>query len=81
MFLTIFYTNCSELMDSNSKYKKTLVSDVFPPLLFYDRFSEVHKFVKPNDEIALSLMNLCAASILEEFPHIVFAYGFSNEYR
>ncbi|PON85652.1 tRNAHis guanylyltransferase Thg [Trema orientale] len=43
-------------------------------------FSEVHEFVKPNDEIALNLMNSCAASVMEEFPDVVFSYGYSDEY-
>ncbi|MED6151661.1 hypothetical protein PIB30_084554 [Stylosanthes scabra] len=47
----------------------------------FHRFSELHEFVKPNDERALNLMNSCAMSVLEEFPHdIVFAYGVSDEY-
>ncbi|KAL5555840.1 hypothetical protein UlMin_038076 [Ulmus minor] len=46
----------------------------------FRRFSEVHEFVKPNDEIALNLMNSCAASVLEEFPDVVFSYGFSDEF-
>lgn len=43
-------------------------------------FSEVHEFVKPNDEVALNWMNSCAVSVMEQFPDIVFAYGFSDEY-
>ncbi|XP_061370325.1 tRNA(His) guanylyltransferase 2-like [Gastrolobium bilobum] len=47
----------------------------------FHRFSEVHEFVKPNDERALNLMNSCAVAILQEFPQdIVFAYGVSDEY-
>ncbi|XP_057725442.1 tRNA(His) guanylyltransferase 1-like isoform X1 [Arachis stenosperma] len=47
----------------------------------FHRFSELHEFVKPNDERALNLMNSCAMTVLEEFPHdIVFAYGVSDEY-
>lgn len=45
------------------------------------RFSQVHKFEKPNDETALNLMNSCASLVLEEYPDIVFAYGYSDEYR
>ncbi|PKA52168.1 tRNA(His) guanylyltransferase 2 [Apostasia shenzhenica] len=44
------------------------------------RFSAIHAFEKPNDENALKLMNSCAASMLEHFPDIVFAYGVSDEY-
>ncbi|MQL86413.1 hypothetical protein Taro_018946 [Colocasia esculenta] len=46
----------------------------------FRRFSEIHGFEKPNDERALNLMNSCAISVLEQFPDIVFAYGFSDEY-
>ncbi|RVW55106.1 tRNA(His) guanylyltransferase 1 [Vitis vinifera] len=46
----------------------------------FRRFSEVHEFEKPNDERALNLMNSCAAAMLEEYPDIVFSYGFSDEY-
>lgn len=45
------------------------------------RFSEIHKFDKPNDARALNLMNSCAVSMLEKFPDIIFAYGDSDEYR
>ncbi|KAA8530954.1 hypothetical protein F0562_005679 [Nyssa sinensis] len=46
----------------------------------FRRFSEVHEFEKPNDEIALNLMNSCATAVLEEYPDIVFSYGFNDEY-
>ncbi|XP_004494705.1 tRNA(His) guanylyltransferase 1 [Cicer arietinum] len=47
----------------------------------FHRFSEIHEFVKPNDERALNLMNSCAVAVLEEFRQdIVFAYGVSDEY-
>ncbi|KAM7493686.1 hypothetical protein LguiB_028295 [Lonicera macranthoides] len=46
----------------------------------FRRFSEVHEFEKPNDELALNLMNSCATAVLEEYPDVVFAYGFSDEY-
>lgn len=50
--------------------------------LLYDfgRFSEAHEFEKPNDAKALNLMNSCALSVLEEYPDIVFSYGFSDEF-
>lgn len=56
----------------------------YAPLTFFSfnyRFSQVHEFEKPNDETALSLMNSCSATVLEEFPDIIFAYGYSDEYR
>ncbi|GMH09297.1 hypothetical protein Nepgr_011138 [Nepenthes gracilis] len=46
----------------------------------FHKFSDVHEFQRPNDEQALNLMNACAVSVLEEYPDIVFAYGFSSEY-
>ncbi|KAI5672840.1 hypothetical protein M9H77_13204 [Catharanthus roseus] len=46
----------------------------------FSRFSEVHEFEKPNDEKVLNLMNACGSLVLDEFPDIVFAYGFSHEY-
>ncbi|XP_027355426.1 tRNA(His) guanylyltransferase 1-like [Abrus precatorius] len=47
----------------------------------FHRFSEIHEFVKPNDDRALNLMNSCAVAVLEEFwQDIVFAYGVSDEY-
>ncbi|KAK8589855.1 hypothetical protein V6N12_024246 [Hibiscus sabdariffa] len=47
---------------------------------FCSKFSEVHEFEKPNDEKALNLMNQCAMAVLEEYPDIVFSYGYSDEY-
>ncbi|KAI5356289.1 hypothetical protein L3X38_009184 [Prunus dulcis] len=46
----------------------------------FKRFSQVHEFEKPNDEVALNLMNSCAICVSEEFPDVVFLYGFSDEY-
>ncbi|XP_033147610.1 uncharacterized protein LOC103867714 [Brassica rapa] len=46
----------------------------------FSRFSQVHEFEKPNDEAALNLLNSCSAAVLEEFPDIIFAYGYSDEY-
>jgi len=45
------------------------------------RFSTIHSFDKPNDGTALRLMNESASLMMEQYPDIVFAYGFSNEYR
>ena len=46
----------------------------------FHRFTSEHEFVKPNDIRALSLMDVCARSVMEEFRDIVFAYGQSDEY-
>ncbi|CAN7115342.1 unnamed protein product [Brassica rapa subsp. narinosa] len=77
---------------ANSKYeyvKSFELEDevMFPNLIVvridgrdFARFSQVHEFEKPNDEAALNLMNSCSAAVLEEYPDIIFAYGFSDEY-
>ncbi|KAL0675455.1 hypothetical protein Bca4012_003436 [Brassica carinata] len=51
----------------------------FPPSYLFNhyRFSLVHEFEKPNDETSLNLMNSCPAVVLEEYPNIIFAYGYS----
>uniref|UniRef100_A0A453JSS0 tRNA(His) guanylyltransferase n=1 Tax=Aegilops tauschii subsp. strangulata TaxID=200361 RepID=A0A453JSS0_AEGTS len=46
----------------------------------FDQFSLIHSFDKPNDETALRLMNACASLMMEQFPDIIFGYGFDNEY-
>ncbi|CAN0887933.1 tRNA(His) guanylyltransferase 1 [Linum grandiflorum] len=46
----------------------------------FHKFSEVHKFEKPNDQQALKLMNECAVHVLEEYPEVMFSYGVSDEY-
>lgn len=46
----------------------------------FDQFSTIHSFDKPNDETALRLMNESASLMMEQYPDIVFAYGFNNEY-
>lgn len=45
------------------------------------RFSEVHEFEKPNDKQALELMNECTKAVSEQFPDVMFSYGYSDEYR
>ncbi|TQD80004.1 hypothetical protein C1H46_034438 [Malus baccata] len=77
---------------ANSKYEYVksyeVEDEVFLPNLIvvridgrdFQRFSEVHEFEKPNDEVALNLMNSCAISVSEAFPDVVFSYGFSDEY-
>ncbi|CAG0920035.1 unnamed protein product [Notodromas monacha] len=47
----------------------------------FHKFSDVHKYAKPNDARALRLMNKAALRVLVEFsPEIVLAYGQSDEY-
>lgn len=46
----------------------------------FHRFSDVHKFVKPNDERALGLMTKAAECVIKEFNDIIIAYGQSDEY-
>ncbi|WZY92724.1 hypothetical protein YC2023_065053 [Brassica napus] len=77
---------------ANSKYEYVksfeLEDEQLPNLILvridgrdFSRFSQVHEFEKPNDEAALNLLNSCSAAVLEEFPDIIFAYGYSDEYR
>ncbi|GLU13218.1 hypothetical protein SLE2022_298630 [Rubroshorea leprosula] len=77
---------------ANSKYEYVksfeVEDEVMPPNIIvvriegrdFERFSAVHEFEKPNDEKAVKLMNSCATSVLEEYPDIVFAYGYGHEY-
>lgn len=46
----------------------------------FHRFSDVHHFVKPNDERALNLMTRSAQCVMEEYKDIVLSYGQSDEY-
>ncbi|KAK6174339.1 hypothetical protein SNE40_017637 [Patella caerulea] len=46
----------------------------------FHRFSDVHHFVKPNDERALGLMSRAAQKVLEDFKDVVLAYGQSDEF-
>eukprot|EP00917_Polyrhabdina_sp_WS-2016_P024729 GHVP01053431.1.p1 GENE.GHVP01053431.1~~GHVP01053431.1.p1 ORF type:complete len:248 (+),score=35.57 GHVP01053431.1:2-745(+) len=46
----------------------------------FTKFSQVHKFAKPNDTNALALMTACASYVMKQFPDIIFAYGQSDEY-
>jgi len=46
----------------------------------FTRFSELHKFEKPNDKRALDLMDACAKEVLNEFPDVRIAFGESDEY-
>ncbi|XP_013397841.1 probable tRNA(His) guanylyltransferase isoform X2 [Lingula anatina] len=46
----------------------------------FHKFSDLHKFVKPNDDRSLNLMTKAAETILQEFDDIVLAYGQSDEY-
>ncbi|KAK4764346.1 hypothetical protein SAY87_013784 [Trapa incisa] len=77
---------------ANSKYEYVksfeLEDEVMLPNLIlvrltyrnFERFSEIHEFEKPNDGKALNLMNSCAIAVLEEYPDVVFSYGFHDEY-
>ncbi|GJW96693.1 tRNA(His) guanylyltransferase 1-like protein isoform X2 [Tanacetum coccineum] len=77
---------------ANSKYEYVksfeLEDEVMYPNLIvvriyghnFERFSEINEFEKPNDERALNLMNSCATSVIEQYPDIVFAYGYGDEY-
>ncbi|KAI3451063.1 hypothetical protein Pfo_007728 [Paulownia fortunei] len=76
---------------ANSKYEYVksfeVEDEIMPPNIIivrvngrdFRRFSEVHEFEKPNDKKALELMNECAKAVLEQFPDIIFSYGYSDE--
>ncbi|KAL0945493.1 hypothetical protein HGRIS_000978 [Hohenbuehelia grisea] len=46
----------------------------------FHRFSEEHKFSKPNDVRALQLMDCAARTIMEEYKDIVLGFGESDEF-
>ncbi|CAH0380617.1 unnamed protein product [Bemisia tabaci] len=46
----------------------------------FTRFSDVHKFEKPNDRRALELMTRAASYVMEELKEISLAFGTSDEY-
>ncbi|KAK5865057.1 hypothetical protein PBY51_016252 [Eleginops maclovinus] len=46
----------------------------------FHKFTEQHKFTKPNDIRALGLMSRSARSVMEELEDIVIAYGQSDEF-
>ncbi|XP_050204891.1 tRNA(His) guanylyltransferase 1-like isoform X2 [Mercurialis annua] len=77
---------------ANSKYEYVksfeVEDEIVPPNIIlvridardFKRFAVAHELKMPNDENMLNLMNACATCVLEEFPDIVFSYGFSHEY-
>ncbi|KAF3661102.1 tRNA(His) guanylyltransferase 2 [Capsicum annuum] len=78
---------------ANSKYEYVKCFEVEDEVMYpniivvqidgrdFGSFSEKHGFEKSNDEKSLNLMNACAIKVLESFSDIIFAYGFSDEYR
>ncbi|CAL5085380.1 unnamed protein product [Urochloa decumbens] len=46
----------------------------------FNQFTTICSFDKPNDAVALSLMNECASLMMEQYPDIAFGYGFGSEY-
>ena len=46
----------------------------------FHKFSDNHKFAKPNEKAALDLMNKCAVNVMTEFNEILLSYGQSDEY-
>ncbi|KAG5611842.1 hypothetical protein H5410_023123 [Solanum commersonii] len=78
---------------ANSKYEYVKCFEVEDEVMYpniivvqidgrdFGSFSEKHGFEKPNDDKALNLMNACAIKVLENFSDVIFAYGFTDEYR
>ncbi|KAK9511064.1 hypothetical protein O3M35_005706 [Rhynocoris fuscipes] len=46
----------------------------------FHKFSDLHKFKKPNDERSLKLMTKSAVNVMSEFRDIIIAFGHSDEY-
>lgn len=46
----------------------------------FHKFSDFYKFEKPNDEIALKIMNESAKQLMKSIPDIIMSYGDSDEY-
>ncbi|VDB89788.1 unnamed protein product [Peniophora sp. CBMAI 1063] len=46
----------------------------------FHRFSDVHKFAKPNDVRALELMDRAARAVMDEYKDVVLAFGESDEF-
>ncbi|KAH9955893.1 Thg1 C terminal domain-containing protein [Russula dissimulans] len=46
----------------------------------FQKFTDVHGFVKPNDVRGLELMDHAAISLMEQHPDIMLAFGQSDEY-
>jgi len=44
------------------------------------RFTDLHHFMKPNDDRGLGLMTKAAQCVMEEFKDIIMCYGQSDEY-
>ncbi|KAK9949860.1 hypothetical protein M0R45_005371 [Rubus argutus] len=70
---------------ANRKYEYVksyeVEDEIFLPNIIVVRIDgRVHEFKKSNDVVALNLLNSCAVAVSEEFPDIVFSYGFSDKY-
>jgi len=46
----------------------------------FHKFTDAHKYVKPNDERGIGLMSAAAQKVMTDFPDIVLSYGQSDEY-
>jgi tRNA(His) guanylyltransferase len=44
------------------------------------RFTDAHKFIKPNDDRGLGLMNRCAEAVMNECSDAIIAIGHSDEF-
>lgn len=46
----------------------------------FSKFTDTHKFIKPNDIRALELMNTAAKSVMKEYNDVILSFGQSDEY-
>lgn len=46
----------------------------------FTKFTDLHKFEKPNDLKALEVMNVAATYVMQGFNEMILAYGQSDEY-
>ncbi|CAG5133967.1 unnamed protein product [Candidula unifasciata] len=77
---------------AKSKYEYVRQFEIDDPLLqncwivvrvdgkAFQKFTDVHYYMKPNDERGLNLMTKAAQAVMSDCPDIVLAYGQSDEY-
>ena len=70
-------------VDGRGFHKSVVTPPTIDIMLMPDvpRLSVKYGFHKPNDRLALELMNATASGVMKELPDINMAYGVSDEYR